>query len=825
MRISVNWLKQFLDFELPPVDELVEKIGAQLGAVEEVTDLGKRYQSVSVVRVVECTKLEGSDHLNVCKIDDGGKAKDVERDSNGLVQVVCGAPNCREGLTVAWLPPGATVPASVDTDEPFVLEAREIRGQKSNGMLASPKELALYDSHEGILEIDKEVVPGTPFAEVYKLDDYIIDIENKMFTHRPDCFGALGVAREIAGITGHAFKSPDWYVANPTLPSGDGLKLTVKNELPELSPRFTAAVMTGIEVKPSPVWLQIALSKVGVKAINNVVDLTNFYMLVTGQPLHAYDYDKLKTATLGVRLSKKGEALKLLGGKQLTLEDGDIIITDGSQPVGLAGVIGGADTEVDDSTKTIALECANFDMNTVRRASMKYGLFTDASTRFTKGQSPLQNLAVIAKIIDDLQKLANGKLASPVIDDNHVKNAEQPVKVSAQFINERLGLELSAADMQKLLTNVEMAVETKGEDLTVTAPFWRTDIELPEDIVEEVGRLYGYDHLPLNLPRRDIKPAAQDELLALKQQIREKLVKSGANEVLTYSFMHGDLFDKVGQKREHAFELSNALSPDLQYYRTSLLPSLLEKIHPNLKAGFDQFALFELGKVHYVDEWDEAEPEIPNEDNHLALVVAANDKQKPAGTAYYQARKYLEQIDPTLTNELMPMTKFNLDDDEWGRQLTAPFEPNRSALIARGGMIYGVVGEFKPSVQRALKLPKYAAGFEVLKDALSVAGTEYQPLPRFPKVSQDITLKVAADQDYAEVANALEVELSKGKGNARLNVRPLGIYQARDQEGYKNLTFRIELASYERTLTDTEVNKLLDEVAAAAKTQVGAERV
>ncbi len=281
------------------MDKLIEKIGAQLGAVEDVVLIGEKYHGIIIVKVVSCEKHPDADKLSVCKVDDGKAIPDVERDKNGLVQVVCGAPNVREGMLAAWLPPGSAVPATMEDDEPFVLEARKLRGVVSNGMLASVKELALGDNHGGILEIDGEHTPGTHFSHEFGLhDDLVIDIENKMFTHRPDCFGLLGVSRELAGIQGMPFKSPDWYRADPKFPAREGeeLKLTVKNELPKLVPRFTAITMSGVKVGPSPVWLQVELTKVGQKSINNIVDYTNWFMLMTGQPLHAYDYDKLAQA-------------------------------------------------------------------------------------------------------------------------------------------------------------------------------------------------------------------------------------------------------------------------------------------------------------------------------------------------------------------------------------------------------------------------------------------------------------------------------------------------------------------------------------------------
>jgi phenylalanyl-tRNA synthetase beta chain len=472
MKVSLNWVKEFIKVDLP-VDELVEKIGAQLGAVEEVVNLGEKYQKIVIVKVVSCEKHEGADKLSVCTIDDGGITPDVKRDGNGHVQVVCGAPNVREGMLVAWLPPGATVPSTVGTAEPFVLEARELRGVVSNGMLASAKELGIGDSHEGLLELDQGK-PGDGFAATYKLDDVVIDIENKMFTHRPDCFGIIGVSREIAGITGNKFKSPDWYDTLPNLPAGEGLEIAINNELPSLAPRFTAIALKDITVAPSPVWLQTYLSRSGVRPINNIVDITNYMMLLTGQPLHAYDYDKVKElsggkATLVVRNPHPGEKLTLLNGKEIQPREEAILIATDKQAIGLGGVMGGSETEVSSQTKNIILECATFDMYSIRRTSMAHGIFSDAVTRFTKGQSPLQNDRVLAEAAQTICDTAGGSFGSTVLDDRHIDSAavergnlHPAVTVTVAYINERLGLGLKAGDMKKLLENVEFSVEAEG---------------------------------------------------------------------------------------------------------------------------------------------------------------------------------------------------------------------------------------------------------------------------------------------------------------------------------------------------------------------------
>ncbi len=814
------------------VSALVDKIGSQLGAVDEVKKIGDKYKGIVIAKVLSCEKHPNADKLNVCTIDAG---------SGTSVQVVCGAPNVREGLTVAWLPPGATVPSSVGNgEEPFVLEARELRGVVSNGMLASPKELAISEDHDGILEINADVKVGADFAETFGLkDDVLIDIENKMFTHRPDCFGFLGIAREVAGIQGLPFKSPEWFIQSPTFPAveADALPLTVTNELPDLVPRFTAIALSNVKVGPSPLWLQVELAKVGQNSINNIVDYTNYFMLLTGQPLHAFDYDKVKalsggdSANIVIRNPKPSEKLILLNGKELEPRAEAIMIATDKQLIGIGGVKGGLDTGVDDTTKNIILECANFDMYSIRRTSMAHGLFTDAVTRFNKGQSPLQNLAVLARIVDEIRQNAEGKVASELIDNNHLDEAMQqrgslfmPIKLSAEFINSRLGAELSTEEIKTLLTNVEFKVETSDDELTITAPFWRTDVELREDVVEEVGRLYGYDKLPLELPVRDLTPTAKNELFETKAQVRAKLAKAGANEILTYSFVHGDLMAKTGQDSTKAFEVSNALSPDLQFYRISLMPSLLDKVHANIKAGYDEFALFEIGKTHSTDHGTDDDG-LPEEFEFTALVATAANKLKKSGAAYYEARKYLEALVGEDALEFKPISA-----DMQQYPVVQPYDLNRTALVSiKGGDFLGIIGEFKPSVAEALKLPKYTAGFEVdttVLQAVTAAGPSYSPLLRFPSVKQDITLGVSAKLNYAELYDLVDQELAaNAPDETHIQLTPIDIYQKSEDADSKNITFRLSIASYDRTLTDTEVNKLLDTVAAAAKTKLSATRI
>lgn len=819
MKVSVNWIKEYLDFELPPIDELVTKIGAQLGAVEEVEYLGHKYKNIVVSKVVSCEKHPNADKLNICAIDDGGITPDVNRDENGYIQVVCGAPNVREGLMVAWIPPGGVVPSTYHSD-PFTLGSRELRGVMSNGMLASAHELEISDDHAGILEIDEEVVPGQAFADAYKLNDYIIDIENKMFTHRPDCFGQLGVAREIAGILGHKFTSPDWYLQPlPVVKDSQDLPLEINNLIPQLAPRFLAVAIAGTEVRSSPVLLQTYLTRVGIRPINNIVDVTNFVMALTGQPLHAYDYDKVRgdqpIATVNVRHAKEDESLTLLNGKEVAPRKEAIMIANSNKLIAIGGVMGGVDTEVDENTRNIILECANFDMYSIRRTSMAHGLFTDAVTRFSKGQSLAQNDQVMAKAVQLLQQVAGGVVASYASQEN-TEIYVSKVETSVSFINSRLGLDLSAQEIADMLQNVEFATELDGDIIVCHVPFWRTDIAIAEDIVEEIGRLNGFDKLRFELPVRSATPTQRNRLVEIKSGLRNLLAGAGANEISTYSFVHEELFNKVGQNKENAYRISNAISPDLQYYRLSIVPSLLEKVHSNIKAGHDEFVLFEIGKTHHIN--DEVDQDgVPAEYVSLGVACANNKSNQPS---YYVAKKYLSYIFEHYQITDITYTPLHDADVHPGSRLghiVAPYDLNRSALITGlNNTVVGVVGEFKSSIRKQLKLPVATASFEVDVEALMKLQSDksaYTPLSRYPSISQDITLSVPVDVSHASLKSFVVHSLSDNKDeHVSIRVEDKDIYKKSQEDSTKNITFGVTVSHHSKTLKEQEVTALLEQL-------------
>lgn len=838
MKVSLNVIKQLINFELPPVDELAQLINRQLGKVDRVENLAERYRGARVVRVVECAKHPNADRLSVTKIDDGMAVPDVPRDENGLVQVVCGAPNVQADMWAVWLPPASTVPASILEGEPFTLDARKLRGVLSQGMLAAADELAIGTDHEGIVALTprdlpagKTLQPGADFAALFGLDDYVLDIENKMFTHRPDCFGQLGVAREIAGILHQPFTSPTWYSLEQVFGDGDSVPLAVSNDIPQLVPRFMAVAIRGVQVAPSPFWLQCQLVAMGAKPINNIVDATNYVMLMTAQPTHAYDYDTLQGGQLGVRMARQGEMLALLSGKTIELTPDDIVIADGQGPVALGGIMGGSRTEVSATTTTIVLECATFDMYAVRKMAMRHGVFTDALARFNKGQSPLQNAAVLNRLIG----MVGGEQASPVIDikpftsehggilDEYFAGKYEPatIDITSRFINQRLGSYLAENDICTLLNNVEIHSHGPENELgyiCLQVPFWRTDLETKEDIVEEIGRLHGFDTVPRQLPMRRIQPARKNPRRELKRVVREALAKAGANEVLSYSFVHERVLRGAGQDPAQAFRLSNALSPDLQYYRLSVLPSLLDKVHANIKAGHSEFMLFEIGKGHTKAQM--GEDGLPAEQSLIDLVYSS--KKPHAGAAFYRVRATLDQLahDSGLTLVYTPVAA--AQDDP----MYAPFDINRLAHVWVEGseaagqperQLIGVVGELRPAVVKHFKLPDYTAAASLRLDVMEQIWRDtvvhYQPMSRYPTTARDISIQTSTDVTYDELMQAVSSAITRASETypdvTIRDLTPLSIYKATPDASHQTTTFRLTLSSSKATLSAERVRSII----------------
>lgn len=827
MIISFNWLKKYTDIDLTP-EQLVELIGSRLVEVESVESLAPKFRDVVIAEVVSAQRIEGSDHLTKLLIDDASVVQGVERNEAGQVQVVCGAPNVKEGMKIAWIPPGTIVPSTFADEKPFRLDSRKVMNVMSHGMVASAKELDLYDEHEGILEIDPSVEAGEYFVDIFNLDDYLFDIENKSLTHRPDTFGVIGFAREVAGISGKKFTTPEWLQKDSALPKGRLEAPQVFIDNPEVSANYELILADGnFSVAKTPDEIKSLLSRVGVRPVNPVVDATNYAMLITGQPLHAFDYDKLVSLCGGqpelhVRYAREGETLVTLDDRNLTLDEKDIVIAANEHVVALAGAIGGKETAVDDDTKSIALESATFDLYSLRGTQMRHGIFSEAITRFTKGQPHEQNGPVLTAALVLLDKWAPlSDISEKVVAvGNQVVNL--PIDVSARELARTLATDLTSDEIKETLERVEFDVKKRGDDLTITAPWWRQDIKIQEDIIEEVGRLRGYDNIVPSLPRRTFKAVQSTEFDQFKKYLRNLMSNSGGNEVLTYNFVPGQMMDWANQDKTNAYKIVNSISPELEYYRLSLMPSLLKTARMNLKQGYDQFCVFELNKVHALSR-GLTEDSVPVEGYNMGGVVY--HKKGRGGAEYYQAKAILD----VLYDKLNIQVNYSpLDLEKNSLSMFAPFEPKRSAMLqdAKTGELLGVVGEYKKTVAKRFKLPENIAGFELnllkLFESYQAAPRfSYRPASRYPSVERDLCFKLGNDVTYHEVIDAVKMALADSPESLETSIKPVDIYLA-DGADTKNITIRLTLQSHDKTLDNSLINQTIDKVVNEVQSKLGA---
>lgn len=827
MLISLNEIKKYVKIPAEVSNqELIELIGSRLVEVEEVIDLAPKYKGVYVVKVVKAEPIEGT-HLNLCQIDAGVHNAEFKQLENGLVQVVCGAPNVHAGMLAAWITPGAIVPTTYG-NENFKLSVRKLQGYESNGMLAGADELDFDNEHKTIAEIDPKIAqPGDSLADVFDLNDLIIDVENKSLTHRPDCFGLIGFAREVAGILGLEFQEPEW----PELKLAKELPVTVKISGSDICPRYDCAVFDLPNNEPSKYLTPTAvfLAKAGMRSIDPMVDLTNVMMLQTGQPLHAFDYDKLiavggaKDAKIIVRTAEDGEEIQLLDGKVVKCISEDILITSNNVPVALAGAMGGKNTEIDGSTRRVVLESATFSLYHLRKTQMAHGIFSEAITRFTKGQPAAMTMPVLAETVKRL-----GVTPLAVVDEYPQEVEPIVVKITTDEINQLLGTSYSTKQITETLENVGFEVMSKSYKagkileleiqsskipaMIVTAPVWRTDIHIKEDVIEEVGRLLGYDNIPLDLPKRPFIGTETNPMFRLKNELRNILSSSlQMNELLTYSFVSKALAEKVGLDPEESYAIVNSISPELQCFRQQVAPSLLDKVRENLKSGYRGFTLYEMNQVTSKTAGlnDEKTPQLSTD----LGIVALSD-------FYGLKAKIL-----ALFRELKIEIEYAGLSSESAKRY--PYlEPKRSAELLMDGKVIGAFGEVKASTLRKFKLDdQVITAAELVLDNLIGAERKIAAelrISRFPFVERDLTLKVAADAPFGRFDNVIDGVLKSD--NLIYTVVPASIYQAKADDATKNISFRLRFSNPEKTLDAAAISAIMDAITVEV-TKLGAKIV
>ncbi len=812
MKVSVNILKQLGNIEQASVD-IIKAIKEHIGEVESVQDLTSDYENIVVAEIIEKADHPNAEKLGVYQLNIGPEDH---------VQVLAGDKTLKVGDKVAYLKPGARIPYTIySEEEPITIEPRKMRGIMSNGMMGSEKELNLGPDHTAVMRLPHDTIAGQPFAQCYQLDDCIIDIENKALTNRGDLFGLLGLAREITVIFGNSFKTPAWYLdqSKDLTPETGCLPIEIANDAEVLCPRYAAIVIDNISIQESPLWLKSTLIKLGYKPINNIVDITNYISHLAGQPLHAFDYDKIVqkdpnsngTAHINIRMAKEGESILGLDDKVHTLNDRVMVIADNTNPVAIAGIMGGAETEVDENTKRIILECANFDKTSIRKTSMMLGLSTEAATKFKHALSTTQCIPVLKETTQMIKELAGGMVASDILDIYTTPEELKELTLSIKDLQRLTGLSLEKDTILKILQNLEYdIVNSDEENITVAVPFWRQDNKIKEDIFEDIARIYGYNNIEPVLPTKDLTPAKENLIYALKRSIRQLLADSGCNEIDTYSFTDANTVTKAGLDPEKAYTLKNPLSPELSLMRTSLMPTLLTKVQYNLQEGYDRLALFEMNLAHqkgYIEE-----DGLPIEDWHLSMIISSQEKREDS--AYYIAKNYLEKIlDIKKLSPTYTLIADSLIDDLPVdiKEAICMFDPNSSALVTYNGEILGIIGEIDNKVKGNFKLPKYTSAIDLNLQqliGLELSNKVTNRLSKFPESRIDLCFEVGTNTHYSDVNNIILREINSEELIG--NIACLDIYQEKNTKDKKKITFRITVRNIEKTLTDKDIKNITE---------------
>ncbi len=836
MLISYNWIKNYVDLpdSLSP-EELALKLTMSTVEVEGVEKLGKDLENIVVGLVKKVEKHPDADKLQVCTVFDGTED----------FQVVCGGSNVVEGMKVAFGKIGAKVKWHGE-GELIELTKAKIRGVESFGMICASSEIGLGEMFP--LEGEKEILDlsshhpglkatpppthsagrqaggdniGMPLAEFLGLDDVVIDIDNKSMTHRPDLWGHYGMAREVAALYNKKLAN-----YNPAeIKASSNFKLGVDVQDTKLCPRYMAVVIDGIKIAPSPDWMQKKLVAVGLRPINNIVDITNYILFDLGQPLHAFDAahlkgvrNKEKGINIVIRRAEDGEDFVTLDDKKHKLTEDDLVIADSEKAVALAGVMGGLNSEVKEDTTTIIFESANFDASNTRRTATRLGIRTDSSARFEKSLDPNNCELAIKRAIElTLELCPEAKVVSKMVDESNFSLNQGPIELSLDFLNKKIGTELEKREVVKILESLGFLVKDKKTILLVTVPSWRAtkDISIPEDLVEEVARIYGYGNIPTVLPTFPIIPPERNELKLLERKIKDILsLEFGFSEVCNYSFISPKWIEIVGMDKEDLIELDNPIAKDRPYLRRGLWPNMLENVEKNLHE-FDQVKIFEVGQVfdklnpgqRAGDNGDEL---LPRQDLVLGMAFAGKGVDKP----FYELSVTVSGI----------LDKFNCNyelranDEVKGKFI----HPGRAAGIYINDELVGAIGEIHPITTDKIGIDEKVVVAEIILNKLVEQVAEknnYQRLSVYPAIERDIAFLIDK-----KVINKDIIEKLKDVDKLVKEVELFDVYEGdKIDNDKKSLAYRITYRSDEKTLESKEVDSAHEKLVELLKKEFAVE--
>lgn len=817
-----------------PTTELVDRIWQSIAEVEHVEDMAKKFEGIIVSRVISIEKHPKSEKLLIAVVDTGEKETKT---------VITGAHNFVVGDYLPYIPVGGVVPSFVDENgNPVVIQVRNMVGIPSEGMLASERELGISDDHEGIMilredELRVPLVPGMPFAVATEYDDTIIEIENKTLTHRGDCFSAAGLAREVATLFSFEYHEPEWQT--PTYKAteifGDAFdkdmpaQLSISIKAESAVDRYSALVLDGITVKPSPQWLRLFLAKHGVNPVNSVVDVTNYVMLDYGQPMHAFDAatishkkrDGKLTYSIVVRNALSGEKLVTLDGKDRVLSAGVTVIADATNPLALAGVIGGEQSGISQTTTRMILESAVFDKYSIRRTSMEQGIVTDASVVFSRKQDSEKTGRALLRAVHLLQEMAGAIISSPIADVVVRKPERNTIVVSHSKLESFIGIAVAPGRVDSILEGLGFGVQRKGDLFSVMVPSWRPDVSIDEDIYEEVARMIGYEKIVPELPKRGIFGVSFKKYEQVKQVVMNNLVGLGLLQTLNFSFVSKALYDHCQIPMTQARAVVNAISPDVQYMRKHISPALIAQLSRNQYVS-DRFALFEIGKVSrkdysYVSLADDAttaqplfgidELGLPVEEQHLALGVVETIEQP----AFFVAKKIITELYSRLGITIKAIHPDNLGKKVklplWMQEMSQFYKQGRVAVLVVDNIVVGILGEPSSFVTREFGFTKQVAIAELdfgFIQQHALLHPVYREPSRYPTITEDYCFECASDTLYCDVENVYQklVREYEQKG-LQITVSPRDIYAK--ESAKKQITHRVVYAHPQEAVTDSQV--------------------
>ncbi len=786
MKVSLNWLQDYVDLGMD-VDQLTDRLTMVGLEVEAVYDRYAFLDSVVVGRIAAVEPHPQAEKLKLCRVQTGDRE----------YRVVCGAPNAAVGM----LAPMA-LPDTVLIDG-TVLKATTIRGEQSHGMLCSQKELGLGTDSAGLMVLDADLHLGQPLNQTLNLSDAVLDID--LTPNRPDCLSIIGIAREIAGFQGTALKRPTIDLPQTSGDINDHTSVII--EAPDHCPRYAARLIRDITVGPSPFWLQDRLLSVGLRPINNLVDVTNFVMLETGQPLHAFDFDQLAENRIVVRTGREGEVFTTLDEKERKLDAQMLMICDGEKPVAIGGVMGGMNSEIEPTSKNVLLESAYFNPISVRKTAKKLGLNTDAAHRFERGVDPHGTLYAMDRAAALMAELADGTLAGGTVDVQYDLPQPPTIDLSVESTNQALGTDLEMDAMADLLKAIEFGVDVNQDGiLQVKTPSFRVDVSRPQDLMEEVARCWGYDNIPTTFTTIPAEAATASRLLIQRQRIREILTGLGFSETINYSFIHAASCDRLGlhanDVRRKTVRVLNPLSEDQTVMRTSLIPGLLETMQRNISRQSMNLRLFETGKIFI-----ESRPgDQPDEMEKLAGIWTGSRQTsgwyaKPQPCDFYDLKGTLESLLSALDIAGAEFTRLAPGQCTYTR-------PGVTAEIRINGRPLGIVGEVLPQVLKTYDLKQTAFVFELDLQRLvdQIPDAVYaRSLPRYPSTTRDATLIVDQDVEAGtiiEQVRQLDQDLVE-------EVQLFDVFQGGPvAKNRKSVSLRIVYRSATKTLEDDSVNQV-----------------